>query len=197
MPRRPALLLLGCAALAAACAGCDSGPATATTAPSNAASNTDTASESPAVKLPATGPRPKLLPGAMTKVLAAAGNKQYDKTFDDIRFEMKLEEPFRRQMLTDSIESMFGQRIRIRGFIIPPAQKRGIKQFVLVRDDQECCFGPGAALFDCIFVEMKPGNTVEYSGRPVAVEGTFGFKEIIGPNGRHWAIYHLDAESVQ
>ena len=34
----------------------------------------------------------------------------YDKTFDDIRFEMKLDEPFRRAMLTPAIETLSGQR---------------------------------------------------------------------------------------
>jgi hypothetical protein len=130
-------------------------------------------------------------------VLAAAGDKPYDKTFDDLRFEIKLDERFQRGMLTDSIEAMFGQRIRIRGFILPTAQKSGIKQFVLVRDNQECCFGPGAALYDCILVEMKGGETAEFSIRPVAVEGTFGLQEIRGPDGRHLAIYHLEGESVQ
>ena len=100
-------------------------------------------------------------------------------------------------MLPEAIEAMEGQRIRIRGYILPTPQKRGIKQFVLVRDNQECCFGPGAAIYDCILVEMEPGNTAEFSIRPVAVEGTFGIQEIRGPDGTHLAIYHLDAESVQ
>jgi hypothetical protein len=80
---------------------------------------------------------------------------------------------------------------------LPTAQKRGIKQFVLVRDNQECCFGPGAAIYDCILVEMQPGNTAEFSIRPVAVEGTFNIEEILGPDGKHLAIYHLDGESVR
>jgi hypothetical protein len=184
--------LLGSAALAVMCAGCGSGSATATSAPPTAKTQAQPNGE------PANaGQRPKLLPGAKTKVVAAAGDKPYDKTFDDLRFEMKLEEPFRRAMLTDPIESMFGQRIRIRGFILPTAQKSGLREFVLVRDNQECCFGAGAALYDCIYVEMQPGQTAEYSIRPVAVEGTFGLKEIVGPDGRHLAIYHLDGETAR
>jgi hypothetical protein len=100
-------------------------------------------------------------------------------------------------MLTPAIEAMVGQRIRIRGFMLPTAQKRGIKQFVLVRDNQECCFGPGAALYDCIFVEMRPGTSAEFSIRPMAVTGIFGIKEIVGPDGKHLAIYHLDAEETK
>jgi hypothetical protein len=140
-------------------------------------------------------PRVPLRPGAKTKVLAAAGDRPYDKTFDDLRFEMTVGEEFKRSMLTHDIEAMAGHKIRIRGYILPTAQRNGIKQFVLVRDNQECCFGPGAALYDCILVEMQPGKTAEYSIRPVAAEGTFDVKEVV-IGGKHLAIYHMDAENV-
>jgi hypothetical protein len=144
----------------------------------------------------ATAKRTPLKPGARTKVLTRAGDKPYDKTFDDLRFDIQPGDPFHREMLPKAIEEMAGQRIRIRGYILPTPQKRGIKTFVLVRDNQECCFGPGAALYDCILVEMNPGATAEYTIRPVAVEGTFGIQEV--KNGdMHLAIYHLDAESVR
>jgi hypothetical protein len=134
-------------------------------------------------------------PGAKTVALERAGDRSYDRTFDDLRFDIQPGQPFHREMLPEAITAMAGQRIRIRGYILPTAQKRGIKTFVLVRDNQECCFGPGAALYDCILIEMKPGNTAEYSIRPVAVEGTFDIKEVKSGD-MHLAIYHLDAESV-
>jgi hypothetical protein len=168
--------------------------ASAGNSPPTSAGNLD-AAVSTAADSSAGKPRPKLLPGAKTRVLARAGDRPYDKTFDDLRFEMTVGEPFKRNMLTKEIEAMAGQRIRIRGYILPTPQKNGIKQFVLVRDNQECCFGPGAALYDCILVEMKPGKTAEYSIRPVAAEGTFDIREfVIG--GKHLAIYHMDAEQV-
>jgi hypothetical protein len=138
-----------------------------------------------------------LPPGAKTVALAAAGDRQYDKTFDDLRFDIKPGDPFQQAMLPPKIESMVGQRIRIRGFILPAERQRGIKTFVLVRDNQECCFGPGAALYDCILVEMIPGKSVEFSIWPVAVEGTFGINEVIGPDGNHLAIYRIEGEAVQ
>jgi hypothetical protein len=119
-----------------------------------------------------------------------------DKTFDDINFEMELGADFKRDMLTPEIEALAGQRIRIRGYILPTAQSRGIKQFVLVRDNQECCFGPGAALYDCILVEMQTGKTAEFSVRPVTVDGTFDIAVVDGPDDRPLAIYRLNAESV-
>jgi hypothetical protein len=174
-------------------AGCDSNATTAG-GEVRAAAVARRAESQPAASAPA---RPPLRPGALTQALSAAGDRPYDKTFDDIRFQMDPAEPFVRSMLTPEIESLAGRRIRIRGYILPTPQKRGIKQFVLVRDNQQCCFGQGAALYDCILVEMQPGKSAEFSIRPVAVEGTFGIHELVGPDGRYLAIYHLDAESVQ
>ena len=120
-----------------------------------------------------------------------------EKKFDDIKFEMEKTDTFERTMLTPKIEETFGEDIRIRGYIYPTMKKRGLKQFVLVRDNLECCFGPGAALFDCILVHMKPGKTAEYSIRPVAVEGTFSFEEFKDFDGVTRAIYRLDGDAVE
>jgi hypothetical protein len=143
------------------------------------------------------GPKPELKPGAKTVVLEAAGDRPFDKTFDNLRFEMTVGDEFKREMLPPTIEAMKGQRIRIRGYILPTAQARGLKAFVLVRDNQQCCLGPGAALYDCVLVEMQPGKTAEYTILPVTVDGTFDIQEFRGPDGKHLAIYHLEAESVE
>jgi hypothetical protein len=201
LKRCHAVFVLSSFAACAAClpwiAGCESKQAGATAgvpATTTAATQSNptiaTAANSSAAK-----PRAPLRPGAKTKVLAAAGDRPYDKTFDDLRFGMTVGEPFKRSMLTKPIEAMAGQKIRIRGYILPTPQRAGITQFVLVRDNQECCFGPGAALYDCILVDMKKGKTAEYSIRPVAAEGVFDVREfVIG--GKHLAIYHMDAEAV-
>ena len=119
-----------------------------------------------------------------------------DVTFDDVKFEMEKTDDFERSMLTPKINAMVGQRIRIRGYMFPTALKRGITQFVLVRDNMECCFGPGAALFDCVLVTMQPGETAEFSIRPIAVEGAFRVEELPGPDGRPLAIYQMTGEAV-
>ena len=128
---------------------------------------------------------------------AATVGGVHETTFDDIKFEMEKTDAFRRTMLTPQIEGKFGSRIRIRGYIFPTLKKRGLKQFVLVRDNLECCFGPGAALFDCILVEMQPDKTAEYSIRPVAVTGKFRFEEFYDAEGVVRAIYRLDGEQVE
>lgn len=120
-----------------------------------------------------------------------------DISFDDVKLEMQKGEPFTRERLTQRVTALEGTRVRIRGYILPSFQQSGLTQFVLVRDNMECCFGPGAALHDCVVVRMVPGKTAEFSIRPVAVTGTFRVEELRGPDGRHLAIYALDGEGVQ
>jgi len=183
--------LLLCAMFALVCvaamsAGCGSEPA----------ADPVSATAATAAKASQAKPKPKLLPGAKTRVLEAAGDRDYDKTFDDLRFDIEVGGKFERKMLPESIAGLDGEPIRIRGFILPTPQKRGIKQFVLVRDNQECCFGPGAALFDCILVDMNQGQSAEYTIRPVAVKGKFEIQEVV-IDGKHWAIYHIAGDEVK
>jgi hypothetical protein len=120
-----------------------------------------------------------------------------DITFDTIKFDMQKDEPFKRSMITPAIQRLEDSRIRIRGYILPSFQQSGLTQFVLVRDNMQCCFGPGAALFDCIVVEMDSGQTTDFTTQPVAVEGVFKINELRNPEGKCLAIYHLQAHRVQ
>ena len=169
--------LLGLIALLPA--GCDSGTVTAGAGRSSTAT---TPTPTTAPELPAT---------------PATAAEPLDKTFDDIKFDIQPGDPFTRDMLPPEVEKLDGKRIRIRGWILPTAQTRGLKQFVLVRDNMECCFGPGAALYDCILVEMQPGKTAEFEVYSVAVTGEFAIRELKLPDGTHLAIYRMVAEGVE
>jgi hypothetical protein len=118
-------------------------------------------------------------------------------SFDDIKFDMEKGAPFTSDLLPERVTALEQERIRIRGYILPSFQQTGLTQFVLVRDNMECCFGPGAALYDCVVVRMQPGKTANFSIRPVAVSGVFRLEELKGPDGKHLAIYSLDGETVQ
>ena len=146
-------------------------------------------------------PDSDLGPGGQTAAAAESvkdqSSKVKDLTFDDIKLNMKKGEPFQRSMLTEKIEKLHGTSVRIRGYILPSFQQKGITQFVLVRDNMECCFGPGAALYDCILVEMASGKSTAYTVRPVAVQGKFEISEFKGPDGTHLAIYKLIGEDVK
>ena len=123
-----------------------------------------------------------------------------DITFDDIKFDIEKGGVFERKMLTKGIEDLNKKPIQIRGYILPASvfKQSGIEEFVLVRDNMECCFGPGAALFDCIIVQMEKGKTADFTTRPVAVKGIFEIKEFKYPDSdEHYAIYRMTANQVK
>jgi hypothetical protein len=137
---------------------------------------------------------PAAAPGAAPRRPTAAPR---EISFDDIKLEMEKGAPFTRDLLPERVTALAGTAIRIRGYILPSFQQTGLTQFVLVRDNQECCFGPGAALHDCVVVRMRPGKTADFSIRPVAVAGRFKIDELRAPDGSHLAIYALDGEEVK
>jgi hypothetical protein len=127
----------------------------------------------------------------------AAAEQPRNISFDNVKFEMKKGDPFERKMLTPEIEKLVGKKIRIRGWILPGGQATGLTDFVLVRDNMECCFGPMAALFDCMIVKMADGETTDFTTRAVAIDGVFDVREEKFPDGTWMAIYHLTAEKVK
>jgi len=119
-----------------------------------------------------------------------------DLSFDDVKLEMEKGDAFSPELIPKRVTVLDGTRIRIRGYILPSFQQTGLTQFVLVRDNMECCFGPGAMLHDCIVVRMQPGRSASFSVRPVAVTGTFRLEELRAPDGTHLAIYAMEGETV-
>jgi len=130
-----------------------------------------------------------------------AARKRGEITFDDLKFDIEKGGEFKKEMITKEIEELNNKTVKLRGFILPTSvfQQSGIKQFVLVRDNQECCFGPGAALYDCVIVEMQPGKTANFSTRVVAVKGKLELdsQSFQYPDGGHYAIYKMTAEEVK
>jgi beta-lactamase regulating signal transducer with metallopeptidase domain len=121
-------------------------------------------------------------------------------SFDDLKFDIEKDGEFKRSMLTKKVESLSNSTMRIRGYILPQSvfKLRGFEEFVLVRDNQECCFGPGAALYDCIVVRLEKGKTTDFVTRPIVVEGRFEIKEFKYPDSdKHYAVYQLTATEVK
>jgi hypothetical protein len=129
--------------------------------------------------------------------VATGDGRVREITFDDLKLPLEKGEPFDRGILPPAVDALQGQRVRIRGYILPSFQQRGITQFVLVRDNMECCFGPGALLHDCVVVRMRPGKSADFSIRPVAVAGSFRLEELKGPDGKHLAVYAIDGDAVE
>lgn len=122
-------------------------------------------------------------------------------TFDDIKLELEKDEPYKDEKMTDAVRKLNGQTVKLRGYILPNSvfQQKGIKQFVLVRDNKECCFGPGAAIFDCVIVNMEEGKTTDFTTRIVTVSGKFAIdtETYRDEKGKAYAIYKITSTGVQ
>ena len=137
-----------------------------------------------------TRPKPPKSAKRTTSDRKISDTRVNDMTFDDLVFDMKKGQKFKRSMLTERIESLNKKKIRLRGYIRPSFKSSGLTKFIFVRDNKECCFGPGAALYDCVIVILKDGNEADYTVRPVTVEGEFYFKELKIAN-QTMAIYRM------
>jgi hypothetical protein len=128
--------------------------------------------------------------------------KPLDLTFDDLKFDIEKDQAFDPALLTDAIKALEQRRVTLSGYILPTFKQSDIKNFILVRDNQECCFGPGAALYDCVLVSLEEGRAIDYTVRPIEVEGTFFLKEFVRPDpndpakDRVFAVFRLKDATV-
>ena len=130
-----------------------------------------------------------------------AARKRGEMTFDDLKFDIEKGAELKPEMITQNLKDLDKKTFTLRGFILPlsVSQQSGIKQFVLVRDNQECCFGPGAAIYDCVWVEMAPGKSTSFATRVVTVKGKFEIdtESFRDPEGGHYAIFKMTADEVK
>ena len=78
-----------------------------------------------------------------------------DLTFDDLKFDIEIGQAFERELLSEEVKTLDGKEITLSGYMRPSFKSTGIKGFIFVRDDKECCFGPQAAIYDCVRVKLK------------------------------------------
>lgn len=72
------------------------------------------------------------------------------------------------------LNDLNGQRVRIRGYMRPGFELEGITEFLFVRDNGECCYGPLPKIYDMIAVQLAEGESSDLiEGTPFDVEGTF------------------------
>ena len=123
--------------------------------------------------------------------------KKFDLTFDDLKFEMEKGSPFNRKLLTPKINGYHNSTVKLRGYIRPSFTQSGLSKFIFVRDNKECCFGPGAAIFDCVLVRLEAGLETDFTVRPISIEVKFSLKEYKGPDGNVWSIYRMTDAKVK
>lgn len=76
-----------------------------------------------------------------------------------------------RRQLHPDVKPLVDEPVFVKGFIYQTKQSRGLKSFVLLKDNGECCFGGDPQPYDMIGVRMVDGKTVDGVDGLVSVGG--------------------------
>jgi len=85
-----------------------------------------------------------------------------------------------------------GREVLIKGYMYPGKQQSGIVQFLLVRDQGDCCFGGNPKITDRVLVQMADPSGIAFTARMRKLAGRFR----VEPTGTAaldgGVFYHLD-----
>ena len=93
----------------------------------------------------------------------------------------------------DSARDLDGQLILLKGYMYPGKQQHGIRQFLLVRDQGDCCFGGNPKINDRVLVHLKDEKGLGFSSRQKKIAGRFILRPTAGQDGIEGGVlYHIE-----
>jgi hypothetical protein len=88
--------------------------------------------------------------------------------------------------------AMNGRDVLLKGYMYPGKQQHGIAQFLLVRDQGDCCFGGNPKITDRVLVHVAEPRGIDFSPRLRKIAGRF----IVRPAGTTavdgGVLYHIE-----
>lgn len=100
------------------------------------------------------------------------------------------------QQVPQFARQLDGRRVLLKGYALAGRHTDHIKQFVLVRDNQSCCFGGNPKLSDMVAVTLDGEREWKFTPDMLRVAGTFHVVEPAGAGSRQ-PLYRLDADYLQ
>jgi hypothetical protein len=95
--------------------------------------------------------------------------------------------------IPESALELNGKDVLLKGYMYPGSQlQKNVSQFVLCRDQGDCCFGGNPKLTDRVLVRLADGHTVAYSQRLMKIAGRFRVEPAGAPELGGGVIYHID-----
>ena len=97
----------------------------------------------------------------------------------------------------ESALEMSGRDVLLKGYMYPGKQQQGITQFLLVRDQGDCCFGGNPKITDRVLVNLKDPKGISFTSRQRKIAGRF----VVRPTGTAvldgGVLYHLEDASMR
>jgi hypothetical protein len=94
--------------------------------------------------------------------------------------------------IPDTAVTFHGRDVLIKGYMYPGTKTNGIAQFLLVRDQGDCCFGGNPKITDRVLVQMADPGGIDYSPRLRKLAGRFRIEPTGTSTLDGGVLYHLD-----
>jgi hypothetical protein len=100
--------------------------------------------------------------------------------------------------LHPEVKPLIDQSVFLKGYIYPPSDPRNMKEFLLLKDTGECCFGGKPAQTDMILVKIKGDKGLDYREglQRMSVAGHFKFDMATYGDGL-LPVYQIEVDNAQ
>jgi hypothetical protein len=93
----------------------------------------------------------------------------------------------------DAVRALDGRDVLLKGYMYPGSRQHGIAQFLLVRDQGDCCFGGNPRITDRVNVQLADPRGIDFTPRLVKIAGRFRVRPTGAPDAGGVVLYHLEA----
>ena len=92
---------------------------------------------------------------------------------------------------------MNGRDVLLKGYMYPGSRQRGITEFLLCRDQGDCCFGGEPKITDRVLVRITDPDGIAFTQRLIKVAGRFRIEPAGTADIGGGVLYHLDNSSTR
>lgn len=96
--------------------------------------------------------------------------------------------------LHPDVAPLIGTKVFLKGFMWMTQKSEGLTEFILLKDNGECCFGGKAQPYDMMLIKLQDGLTTKAYTGMVAVAGELHADVTAGEDA---AVYTIDASMVE
>ena len=92
----------------------------------------------------------------------------------------------------ETARAMDGRDVLLKGYMYPGKQQHGIVQFLLVRDQGDCCFGGNPKITDRVLVQLSDPRGIDFTPRLTKIAGRFAVRPADSSELDGGVLYHLE-----
>jgi hypothetical protein len=92
----------------------------------------------------------------------------------------------------ESALALDGREVLLKGYMYPGSRQRGITEFLLCRDQGDCCFGGQPKITDRVLVRLSDTRGITFTQGLVKIAGRFRIEPAGTPELGGGVLYHLD-----